>query len=531
MAFQQFPQKGGIPSGNTAGRPSSPVIGDTYYNGQLELLEIYNGTTWVASSAPPATPQLISVTDTSTADAYTSTAGKLAAVFQAGSGGGTPTQYNAFTTVDGFSASSSSTTVTLTGLTPGTSYIVYGNAQNNFGTTTNTPNAAAVTPSTLPQVRTIGTATASTSVNEVTVTWTNGSNGGKNLSAITITPFLNGTTAQTSRTAATTSSTSYTFTEGQLTGGASYTFKVKATNANGTCADSTATNSATMPAFITIDYLVIAGGGAGGSNKSGGGGAGGFRSTVTATGGGGSLETALLLSKSTNYTVTVGGGGAGASGANGGNGSNSVFSTITSTGGGGGGHYDPPSIFNGNAGGSGGGGAGSDSSPGASTGGAGTANQGYAGGDGVFPNTSTAAAGGGGGAGAVGGNGNTSGPTGGAGGAGVASSITGTSVTRAGGGGGGTRGGTAGAGGSGGGGAGDTGNAPVAGTANTGGGGGGSGQSGVGGANGGAGVVILRYADTATITIGAGLTGTESAASGGYKRATITAGSGNVSWA
>jgi hypothetical protein len=44
-------------------------------------------------------------------------------------------------------------------------------------------------------------------------------------------------------------------------------------------------------------------------------------------------------------------------------------------------------------------------------------------------------------------------------------------------------------------------------------------------------VVILRYADNKAITIGAGLTGTESPASGGYKRATITAGSGNVSWA
>jgi hypothetical protein len=48
---------------------------------------------------------------------------------------------------------------------------------------------------------------------------------------------------------------------------------------------------------------------------------------------------------------------------------------------------------------------------------------------------------------------------------------------------------------------------------------------------GGGGVVILRYPDTRTITIGAGLTGTESSASGGYKRATITAGTGNVSWA
>ncbi len=47
---------------------------------------------------------------------------------------------------------------------------------------------------------------------------------------------------------------------------------------------------------------------------------------------------------------------------------------------------------------------------------------------------------------------------------------------------------------------------------------------------GGSGVVILRYPDSKTITIGAGLTGTESSPSGGYKRATFTAGSGNVSW-
>ena len=51
------------------------------------------------------------------------------------------------------------------------------------------------------------------------------------------------------------------------------------------------------------------------------------------------------------------------------------------------------------------------------------------------------------------------------------------------------------------------------------------------GGTGGSGIVVLRYEDTKTITIGAGLTGSESAASGGYKRATITAGTGNVSWA
>jgi hypothetical protein len=49
------------------------------------------------------------------------------------------------------------------------------------------------------------------------------------------------------------------------------------------------------------------------------------------------------------------------------------------------------------------------------------------------------------------------------------------------------------------------------------------------GANGGSGVVILRYANTYTITIGAGLTGSTTTVSSN-KVTTITAGSGNVSW-
>jgi hypothetical protein len=52
----------------------------------------------------------------------------------------------------------------------------------------------------------------------------------------------------------------------------------------------------------------------------------------------------------------------------------------------------------------------------------------------------------------------------------------------------------------------------------------------VGGA-GGSGIVILKYQDSKTITIGAGLTGTTAAPSGGFKVTTITAGTGNVSWA
>ena len=525
MAFQQFPQKGGIPSGNTAARPSSPIIGDTFYNGQLEILEIWNGSSWVAVSAPPSTPQIISVTDASTGDAYTSTAGKLAVVLAAGSGGGTPSQYNVFTVSGGHSASTSSTTITLTGLTPGTSYEVYGNGQNNFGTTVNTPNQAAVTPSTRPQVPTIGTTTLSSGL--PVVNWTLGSNGGKNLSAITITPYLNGTTAQTSRTAATTSSTSYTFTSGQLTEDSSYTFKVKVTNANGDSPESSASNSVTVNETISMGYLVVAGGGAGGPNH-GGGGAGGLRSTVTATGGGGTLETALEVTAGTNYTVTVGGGGAGASYTNQANrtsGTNSVFSTITSTGGGKGGSDSTGGPA---TGGSGGGGA-----SGGTTGASGTANQGRAGGNYFEGSGNNLQGGGGGGASTAGTNGLTGG-TGGQGGNGVAVSITGSSVTYAGGGGGAYQA-SAGSGTGGTGGGGNPGNPEGpsgSGTANTGGGGAGSaGGSGTSG-SGGSGIVILRWLTSdASITVGAGLTADSTGTDGSYSYKRFTAGSGNVSFA
>jgi hypothetical protein len=68
---------------------------------------------------------------------------------------------------------------------------------------------------------------------------------------------------------------------------------------------------------------------------------------------------------------------------------------------------------------------------------------------------------------------------------------------------------------------------------NTGSGGGGSGGSSqpntnARGGNGASGIVILKYVDTVSITIGAGLTGSTTT-SGGYKITSITAGTGNVS--
>jgi FkbM family methyltransferase len=171
MGSTIFPanSESGIPSGNTASRPTSPVIGDTYYNGTLGILEMYTGSDWIAASSPPAKPTIATPTDASTADAYTSTAGKLSVVFTEGASGGIATQFNAYTTAGSFSAFNSTSAVTITGLTPGTPYAVYGNTQNTFGTSINTGNSSSVTPTTLPEVPTIGTATASISANEVTV--------------------------------------------------------------------------------------------------------------------------------------------------------------------------------------------------------------------------------------------------------------------------------------------------------------------------------------------------------------------------
>lgn len=250
---------------------------------------------------------------------------------------------------------------------------------------------------------------------------------------------------------------------------------------------------------LTADYLVVAGGGGGAGSYGGGGGAGGLRSTVTATGGGGSLESALSLTASTSYTVTIGAGGAAGpttSPYEGTNGSNSIFSTVTSTGGGlGGGGTSAGGDRNGATGGSGGGGGAGESS-GTSSGGAGTANQGYAGTAGL-KNLNYRVGGSGGGAGGVGGTSNSStGAT--TGGAGVSVSITGSSLGYAGGGGGASQGGAGANTASSGGGAGcklgsnigNGTNVGMFGTANTGGGGGGGPSA---GGAGGSGIVIVRY--------------------------------------
>jgi hypothetical protein len=290
-----------------------------------------------------------------------------------------------------------------------------------------------------------------------------------------------------------------------------YTFTVTATNSSGTSVASSASSSITTAGdSFTIHYLVIAGGGGSGSytgSGGGGGGAGGYRT-----------NTGYSVLAGTSYSVEVGVGGT-TSGSAPTNGGNSIFDTITSTGGGAGGAYSGGYV-NGAAGGSGGGAYGN---AGMAGGAASPAGQGNPGGN--ITGNIWEGAGGGGGAGTAGAGGvaGSTSPqsTSGAGGNGLSSSITGTSVTRAGGGGGASVYGSDANGGTGGGGNGGSG---TSGAINTGSGGGG------GGGNGGSGIVILKYPDTKTITIGSGLIASTAGPSGGYKVTSITGGSGSVNW-
>lgn len=268
---------------------------------------------------------------------------------------------------------------------------------------------------------------------------------------------------------------------------------------------------------FAVDYLVVGGGGGGSSYSGGGGGAGGVIEGTT-------------YKEATSYTVTVGAGGAHRSGRKvADSGKASRFDDIFGIGGGGGG----PTVSGGQPacdGGSGGGAGGASG-----TIGSGADGQGYSGG------SSGSTGGGGGGAGEAG-NGSGSGH----GGHGAISTIisdtqastwsvgevVGSDVYYGGGGAGGDHdSGTSQPGGNGGGGDGGTsGTSGQNGTANTGGGGGGEGAEAYSGGAGGSGVVIIKWLTAdASISVGAGLTYSNTT-DGDHTIYAFTAGTGTVTF-
>ena len=139
----------------------------------------------------------------------------------------------------------STTTAVVTGLSNGTAYTFTVTARNSVGSSASSSASNSVTPATISDAPTIGTATAGNA--QATVTYTApGNNGGATIIDYTITssPGSISTTTTSTTTAVVTG----------LSNGTAYTFTVTARNSVG----SSASSSATSPAVTPVGALPIA---------------------------------------------------------------------------------------------------------------------------------------------------------------------------------------------------------------------------------------------------------------------------------
>jgi len=506
-------------SANRDAAVPSPFTGQLVFLTDVTRMQVWNGFAWAfITNGAPGAPTALSATPLSTTSvsvAFTTGTINGAAVSNykyaySSNGGSTYTEFAALDPVDITSP------VVISGLVGATAYLIKLRAVSDFGDSVDS-SAVSVTTLTPPSAPTSLSATGYYLA--ARISFTPGADGGSAIINYEYALSTNSGATYGAFTALNPADASSPIDITGLANNTTYSIKLRAVSTAGSGAESSAVSVTTNQNFESEYLFVAGGGGAGTSNGAAGGGAGGL------------LTGTSVATRTTSYAIVVGNGGTGSSSPNakGGNGGNSSAFGITVIGGGGSGSENYSGMNPGAAGGSGGGGVRG------SAGGAGTAGQGYSGGANVNDGPPHYAGGGGGGAGAVGQDGTAAGN--GNGGVGLSSSITGSSVFYAGGGGAGYYNGGNGlaSGGSGGNGGGAMGGSNPSdgrnrnGSSNTGGGGGGHGLINNLGGNGGSGVVILRYQDAHTITLGAGLTGSTTTV-GGNKVTTITAGSGNVSW-
>ncbi|MBF0459632.1 MAG: fibronectin type III domain-containing protein [Nitrospirae bacterium] len=166
-------------------------------------------------------------------------------------GGSSITGYTVISSRDNLTASGTASPITISGLTNGTSYTFTVKATNSIGTGAASSASNSITPAaSVPGAPTGVTATAGNA--RATIFFTAPSSNG--VSAIT------GYTVISSRDNLTASGTASPITISGLTNGTAYTFTVKATNAIGTGAASSASNSVTPSAANSSNIVAISGG-------------------------------------------------------------------------------------------------------------------------------------------------------------------------------------------------------------------------------------------------------------------------------
>ena len=483
---------GGIPYGNTAGRPANPGIGKLYSNGETARLELYTQASgW--QNIVQETPGVSSITGSYSEATNSGTIAIAGTNFVSGA-------YASAIGTNGVEIQATSTTynslVSLTAIFTGLSnqYEPYGikvtNPSNLFGLL---PNALYVnaSPVWITAYGSLGTFTEQVSIS-VTATATDSDSQSITYSLASGSSLPSGLSLSSSGT--------ISGTLPDITTNTTYSFTINATDGLNTIPRTFSITSNTITP--TLDYLLVGGGGSGGWDVGGGGGAGGL------------LTGTYTLSGTRQFAIAVGAGGqAITTNSEQFNGGNTTAFGLIAYGGGGGGNWNNSanSTRNGAAGGSGGGGGGWSQ---IGYGGAGTSGQGYAGGN-ATTNSAPSYGGGGGGAGGPGSNGTAGDNSQIAGGPGVASSITGTSIVYA-------------AGGKGGGDS-TSDSLTVDGTDGLGNGGDGQGQTAK--RRGGSGVAVIAYSNTyPPITNIPGTLTYDTPTRSGYRVYRFTAGSGTITF-
>jgi large repetitive protein len=226
----------GYGRGNTASRPASPTVGDIYVNTQTGFVEIYESTGWSQVGGIASTVTGVTATNSPSGRAYNNGAASIA--FTPGTILGKT--YTVTSSPGSFTASGSSSPITITGLQSSTQYTYTVVAANNYGTAAASSASSAVTATTVPQAPSITSVTGGNA--QASVAFSANATGGSSITGYSVTSSPGGLTA--------TGSSSPLVVTG-LTNGTAYTFTAVATNANGSSAASSASSSVT-PLALTI---------------------------------------------------------------------------------------------------------------------------------------------------------------------------------------------------------------------------------------------------------------------------------------
>jgi uncharacterized repeat protein (TIGR02543 family) len=211
-------------------------------SGYTSLAAYSSASTVVALASVPSAPTGATGTNVGTNRAYGNGAVNLSWTAPANNGGVSLTGYKIQFQVPGVGTTwydwsanttdTSSTSITLTGLgSVGYKFRIY--AVNSIGQSTSASETLTISITTVPEAPTIGTAT--TFNGSVSITYTGGQTGGSAITAYTATSTPGSITGTASSGAISVTG---------LTHNTAYTFKVTATNANGTSLASSASNTA-----------------------------------------------------------------------------------------------------------------------------------------------------------------------------------------------------------------------------------------------------------------------------------------------